>query len=347
MSSEDLAASFARWYAAWSGDRDVELRELHRHAEGFSWETFTLVVTAADRSGRRSERALAVRREPADGLLAPYDVRQQYAVHAAVAAAGTVPVPALVALETDPGPLGRPFYVMERVDGYVPVQWRPDDPVAFPTEAAREALGHRFVEVLAGIHAIDWRAAGLTTVLDAPTSSDDAADRQIACWEQRYDEAVDQEVPLLREALRWLRANRATSGRVALTHGDYRIGNFMVRDGDIVAVFDWELVHLSDPVEDIAYSGLRLFRGRSPRYSHLLERDHYLEVYRDLTGLTVRREVLRFWTVLGLVKTAVPHLRAVRAFEEGRNSDLRLAAMGHQVLHVLRILAAELELEVG
>lgn len=347
MSGDDLATAFARWYADRFDATDVEVRDLHRHTEGFSWETFTLVVVATGPDGTRAEHALAVRREPEDGLLAPYDVRQQYAVHAAVAAADTVPMPALVALETDPAPLGRPFYVMERVSGHVPVQWRPDDPVAFPTVSAREAVGYRFVAVLAAIHAIDWRAAGLDAVLDAPTSSDDAADRELARWEHRYDEAVDREVPLLREAFRWLRAHRATSGRLALTHGDYRIGNFMLRDGGIVAVFDWELVHLSDPVEDIAYSGLRLFRGRSPRFSHLLEAEPYLARYHELTGLTVAPEVLRFWTVLGLVKAAVPHLRAVRAFEEGRNPDLRLAAMGHQVLHVLRILATELELEVG
>ena len=62
-------------------------------------------------------------------------------------------------------------------------------------------------------------------------------------------------MPLLREAIAWLRANRASSGRVALVHGDYRIGNFILgADRRIAAVLDWELAHVGDPVEDIAWA---------------------------------------------------------------------------------------------
>jgi aminoglycoside phosphotransferase (APT) family kinase protein len=333
------------WLAHRLGADDVDVDDVRRHAEGFSWITWTLTVRFVDADGVPQERGLAIRREPEDGLLAPYDAAQQHAVHAAVEQHSRVPVAPLLWLERDPGVLGRPFYVMERLHGHVPVQWQPDDPVAFPTETARHDLGLQFVDVLAEVHATDWRAAGLDAHLHVPASARDAALHEIARWERLYADAALLEVPLLRSAIGWLRANVATSGVVVLAHGDYRIGNFMVRDGRIVGVFDWELAHLSDPVEDIAYSALPLFRGRSPRFSHLLEADVYFDRYRERTGLHVDPEVFRFWTVLGHLKAAAPHVRACRAFEDGRAGDLRLAAMGHQLLYVLRSLADELGLE--
>lgn len=325
------------WLAARLGAGAVEVRDLRRHSEGFSWHTYTF--TAA---WDGHEQGFAVRREPEDGLLPPYDAAQQYALHAAVQAEGGVPMAPLRWLETDPAVLGRPFYVMDRLEGHVPVQWRPDDPVAFPTPEARRRLGEDFVGVLARIHAVDWRAAGLAAHLHVPADADAAAHSEIDRWERAYVEGALVEVPLLRAALAWLRANVATSGRVVLTHGDYRIGNVMVEGGRLVGVFDWELAHLSDPVEDIAYSALPLFRGRSPLWSHMLPRDDYLARYRERTGVEVDDEVLHFWTILGHVKAAAPHLRAARAYEDGRTGDVRLAAMGHQVLHVLRRLAVDL-----
>jgi aminoglycoside phosphotransferase (APT) family kinase protein len=146
----------------------------------------------------------------------------------------------------------------------------------------------------------------------------------------------------MRYAIAWLRANAAFR-EMTLCHGDY-IGN-LLRDGIVNGIFDWELAHVSDPVEDIAYSGLPLFRGRNPLLSQLLARDEYFARYEERTGLRVDPEVFNFWTVLGLVKAAASHLRGSRAFEDGRIGDLRLAAMGHQVQYVLRHIAAELGVE--
>lgn len=337
LAHAEVRAGLTRWFADHLQRDHVELRDLRQHTEGFSWQTYTMTVVAGGEA-----RGYAVRREPEDGLLAPYDTAQQHRVHRAVVEHGDVPMPALEALESDPGYLGMPFYVMQRLEGHVPVQWQPDDPVAFPDEAARRSLGCEFVDVLTRIHAIDWRAAGLTDLGD-PADADEAARAQIMHWERYYTDARLVEIPTLRRAIGWLHGHVATSGRIALVHGDYRLGNFMI-DGDrhINGVFDWELAHISDPVEDIAYSGLRLFRGRSPLFSNLLAPDEYFRRYTQRTGLEIEDEVLRFWTILGYLKASASHVRATRAYEDGANEDLRLAAMGHQVLHVLRGLDRDL-----
>lgn len=341
LAREELLQGLRAWFRA-GGARDVELADLRQHTEGFSWQTYTVTVTLDD----GPPRGIAVRREPEDGLLAPYDAALQYRIHRAVLDAGTVPMPGLVALEEDPTWLGMPFYVMERLEGHVAVQWHPDDPVAFPDEDARRRLGLEFVDILARIHDVDWAGAGLGG--QVPTSSDDAGGMQVEHWARYHHDARLVEVPAIRRAIGWLRANVATSGRIRLVHGDYRLGNFMIDNrGRINGIFDWELAHVSDPVEDIAYSGLRLFRGRSPLLSHLLEHADYMARYEERSGLAVQPDVFRFWTVLGYLKASASHIRAARAFEDGANGDLRLAAMGHQVLHVLRGLDLDLPREVA
>jgi aminoglycoside phosphotransferase (APT) family kinase protein len=345
-----VAEALAPWLAARVGADEVVVDDVRRHAEGWSWQTWTMTASwkpaGGDEGGDEERRGVAVRIEPEDGLLAPYDIEGQFALHRAVLDRSEVPMADLYWLERDPSVLGMPFYVMERVEGVVPVQWRGDDPEVFPTPEARRDLGHQFVDIEAQIHGIDWAAAGLDA-LPGARRAEDAALTEIERWERYYRDSVLIELPVVNAAVAWLKANAVSSGRLVLCHGDYRIGNFMVRDGRIVAIFDWELAHIGDPIEDIAYSGSPLFRGRNPMLSHLLPPEEYFDRYEERTGLRVEPEVFRFWTVLGMVKQTASHIRATRAYEDRRTDDVRLAAMGHQSLYVLRHIVNELGMRAG
>jgi aminoglycoside phosphotransferase (APT) family kinase protein len=340
MTLGEVEDALRSWFADRLGSDGATIDALRRHAEGWSWQTYTMTVEAG---GER--RGYAVRVEPRDGLLAPYDVDGQFALHRVVRDHSDVPMPDLFWLEKDPSVLGMPFYVMERLEGVVPVQWRGRDLEIFPSDEARRAIGLEFVAIQTRIHRIDWAAHGLRLPGHDHGEPSASALAWVDHWAEYYAGSVLVELPLMRYAIAWLRANATCSGRLALCHGDYRIGNFMLRDGVIVGIFDWELAHVSDPVEDIAYAGLPLFRGRSPLLSQLLDPDEYFTRYEAATGVHVDRDVFRFWTVLGLVKAAAAHLRGTRAFEEGRIGDLRLAAMGHQVHYVLKHLATALGIE--
>lgn len=336
--SAPIEEALAAWFSARLAAEDVALTEFQRHTEGFSWQTYTMCVSWSDRTGGSHKQGFAVRVEPVDGLLAPYDIEGQYRLHQAVLQQPGIPMPKLYWLERDRSVLGMPFYVMERVTGMVPVQWRPNDAEAFPTPQARHRIGIDFVEILAAIHSVELSGSWLEhfdPILD-PSAS---ATAQVERWAAYYESAALVPIPTLDYAICWLQRNIAHSPKLTLVHGDYRIGNFMIREGRIVSIFDWELAHISDPVEDIAYSGLPLFRGRNPMLSHLLMPEEYFAVYEARTGLRVDPEVFHFWTVLGLVKAAASHIRASRAFEDGRADDMRLAAMGHQVQFVVRHLA--------
>ncbi len=341
----EVAAALRPWFAARLNVDEVDITELKRHAEGWSWQTYTMMVGWRDASGANHRHGFAVRREPEDGLLAPYDTDQQYRLHQVVLANSEVPMPESHWMESDVGVLGMPFYVMDRVEGIVPVQWSGKDPTVIPDDETRREIGINFVEVLTDIHKIDL--GEIRGVLDVPESSDQAARDQIDRWEAFYVDAQLVEIPLLRACIAWLRANVATSGTLSLVHGDYRIGNFMLGpDGRINAVFDWELAHVGDPVFDIAWAGLPLFRGRSPLFSQLLAPDEFFARYEERTDLRVMPQVFQFWTVFGHLRASAPHVRATKAFADGRASDLRLAAMGHQNSYILKQLAAQLGWEL-
>ena len=107
-------------------------------------------------------------------------------------------------------------------------------------------------------------------------------------------------------------------------HGDYRLGNFLVaRDGDgarLTGVLDWEMVHLGDPLEDLAWCSSPLWRAGTDFASALLPPDEFAAAYAAAAGRTVDPERLRFYDVLTLVKMIAIMLTGIRAFSDGRTT---------------------------
>jgi aminoglycoside phosphotransferase (APT) family kinase protein len=342
--NEPLTSRLSAWLAERLGTEEVRLVDFRRHAEGYSWETFTFLAEFRDSRGEPQSLGLAIRREPQEGPLPSYDAGHEYRTYDAIRRYSHVPVPEVLWLEEDPAVLDRRFYAMRRVDGTVPVPWAAKEWEVLRSEDGRRRVGHEFVDILSRVHTIETSHAGFA-FLERPSSADAVANAAIATWERMYEESAYEEVMLMRVAFRWLHANVATSGHVRIVHGDYRIGNFMLdANNHINAIFDWELVHLGDPIFDIAYSALRLYRGRSPRYSQLLAHDEYVSRYTTQTEIEVDDDVFRFWTVLGYVRALAQYFRSCHAFGEGRTDDLRLAAMSHQALYLMKFLAEDLGL---
>jgi aminoglycoside phosphotransferase (APT) family kinase protein len=112
------------------------------------------------------------------------------------------------------------------------------------------------------------------------------------------------------------------ASRVAIVHADYRTGNFLVEDDRITGVLDWEMVHLGDPMEDVAWVCLRSWRwAGDARVGGLLPREDFYRRYEAAGGPSVDREAVRFWEVLGNLKLATIFLTGARSFCEGRSKD--------------------------
>jgi aminoglycoside phosphotransferase (APT) family kinase protein len=201
-----------------------------------------------------------VRRPPLGHVLATaHDMGREFRVISALA--GTpVPVPATYLLCSDPSVLGAPFYVMEKVAG-----------TPYRTAAQLEAIGaqrtrvicRRMIDTLADLHAVDPAAVGLA---DFGKPQGFLA-RQVRRWKQQLDASRSRDLAGADELHAALEARIPAESDVAIVHGDYRLDNLLIGEGDrITAVLDWEMATLGDPLADVAlllaYQGLaRLATG--------------------------------------------------------------------------------------
>jgi aminoglycoside phosphotransferase (APT) family kinase protein len=159
-----------------------------------------------------------------------------------------VPVPHAIGLCTDATVTGAPFYVMAHVDGVVLHDLKATDHVA---PHLRSATSHSIFDVLGQLHAVDIDAVGM----DAHGKRDGYVERQLKRWYQQFTAMKDREVPTVDEAYNKLIASIPTQQRAAIVHGDFRLGNCITDpvSGQIVAVLDWEISTLGDPMADLGY----------------------------------------------------------------------------------------------
>jgi aminoglycoside phosphotransferase (APT) family kinase protein len=197
----------------------------------------------------RSAAGEAVLRRPPLSHVLPtaHDMRREHTVISALRAT-PVPVPrALLYRAAGDSPLGAPFYVMERVLGHVCREALP--PGYADTPGERRAIGNRLVDVLADLHRVDPVAVGL----DEFGHPDGFMARQIRRWGQQWEASKTAELPALEELRDELAARVPKPQAATIVHGDYRLDNTVlhpVRPGEVVAVLDWEMSTLGDPLAD-------------------------------------------------------------------------------------------------
>ena len=192
--------------------------------------------------------------------------------------------------------------------------------------AAREELPGQLAEALARIHAVDPGRTGL------PDPGPDPTMTQIEHWERELDR-IGQPLPVVELGLRWLRANRPDPVEPRLVHGDFRLGNFIVDESGLAAVIDWELAHLGDPAEDLAWLCIRSLRfGNDEKpVAGLADLESFLTAYGAAGGAVPDRERLRFWEVFGNLKWAVICARQAHDHMTGLRRSHELASLGRRI----------------
>jgi aminoglycoside phosphotransferase (APT) family kinase protein len=296
---------------------DLSISNIQQIPGGASRETWAFDARWRE-AGREVERGFIVRRDPGASVLeTERDV--EFGVYQAVAGTG-VPVPPVYWLETDPRWLERPFFVMGRVAGET-------DPrlLMMASPELRAEIGRQAVEIMAGIHNLDWRSLGLD-FLGVPPSPSHCADLEIDKWEGILEKDRLEPHPILSMGLRWLRHHKPVPPKVTLVHADYRTGNFLYDQHSILGILDWEMVHLGDPMEDVGWFCIRTWRwAGDEKVGGLLDREEYYRLYEQYSGTPVDRDAVRFWEVLGNIKLAVIFVTGVKSYCEGRTSDILLA----------------------
>ena len=309
----------------------VEIAELRRFTVGFSWITFGCRARWRE-AGETSERRLILRLGPPNGIFAPYKGSPEFTALRALRGHG-VPVPQVFWSSDASEDFGAPFIISEFVRGEAPIPWTPGGGPAFDEET-RSSLSGQLLVALATLHRFDWRTADVAQI-GGPTDPAAAVADRIDMWERLLGEWSATRVPMLEWAALWLRDHAPPAPRASIVHGDFRIGNFLVDEGRITAILDWELVRLGDPVEDLGWICMQAWRGRSPHMCHLFGREELIERYNKLTAFDVSASAVRYWEAFGTYKLAVMHYGAQFCFERRGFNDMRMAGMGAQIPRML------------
>lgn len=321
----DLAARFGAYVEhVLPSAREVRVEGLDRIYGGASRETYRLRLSYRD-GGECVERPLILRRDP-PGSLIDTDRRIEFAAYRAFHGTA-VPVPEALWLELDPKWLDFPFFVMAELCGF---EASPQALVAPPYAQHAEKLGRQKWTILGEIARTDPRAVGLTETMPVVAPAD-AWRRELDYWEGVIDEDALEPQPIIRAAIRWLRRNPPPPPpALGVVHGDYRSGNFLYdAEGEIRGILDWEMAHLGDPLEDLAWSINRVWHwARDERAGGLLPRDEAIRIWEESSGRRADRAALHWWELFSSVKGQGIWTSSQREYLEGPNKDPILAMSG-------------------
>ncbi|MDQ1516073.1 MAG: hypothetical protein QOE80_1903, partial [Actinomycetota bacterium] len=282
---------------------------LERLSGGASRETWAFTADG---------RELILRRDP-PGRAADFGSMGLEAAAMRAASAAGLAVPDVVA-EDDGARLGTAGMVMARVDGET-VARRILRDAGFAE--ARRALTGQLAGFMAGLHGID--------VVSVPGLPEPDA---LEFVEDMYAE-VDDVSPTFDAALRWLHRHRPSGGGRAIVHGDLRLGNVIVGPDGLRAVIDWELVHVGDPVEDLAWVCVKAWRfGAGPEAAGVGTVDELLSAYEAAGGGTVERRTFDWWLVEKTLQWGVICMKQAAAHLTGSDRSVELAAIGRRVAEV-------------
>ena len=320
-------------YLTRTGGGPVAVEALTHIPGGASRETYGFDAVAAD----GSRRGLILRRDPVGSLI---DTDREVEFLAYRSFHGRVPVPEPVALEPEGAELERPFFLMQRIDGGLAAS-----PVgADPYGAHAAALGDAFFTALGVIAAAAPEALPIAAALPRPEPD--------AAWRAALDEwsgVIDRDErhpqPIVRAAIRRLYANPPPPAqRIVVVHGDYRSGNFLHDGrGRLLALLDWEMAHLGDPLEDLAWACDPLWGHADPtRVAGLLPLDEALAAWRAASGLEVDPRAFAWWRLFNAVKGQAIWTTSGRRYVEAGCADLVLGFSGCFTMRAHDVILSEM-----
>ena len=264
---------------------------------------------------------------------------QEFILLKAALAAG-VTVPEVLWLCRDPSVLGREFFVMRRVAGAAAGhRLVKDERLRQRGEALVEQLGKE----LARIHTITSPADGFD-FLSLPEPS------PALYWIDRFRQYLDRLAiphPVLEWGLRWLERNAPTEAEIVLCHHDFRTGNYMVDEGGLTGILDWEFAGWSDFHEDIGWFCARCWRfGVHDREAGGIgARETFYRAYEKASGRRIDPGAVSYWEVMAHVRWAVIALQQAQRHLSGDEPSLESALTSHLVpgleLEILQLTGKE------
>lgn len=300
LGSEDAPARISGWQRAFGGNA--------RRAYAFD-------VTWAD-----GKSAPCILLSQFAGKHIDSDTAAEYAVLRSLNGSD-VRSPQALLLDADGALTGAASIVLERMPGQASVV---DFLAAAP--ATGRALSEDLARATAELHRFDWQSGGLTTNTANPI------DAQIALWQDGLYKNRLEPHPVLDWLFGWLRAHAPAPVRRSLVHGDLRPGNFLYEGDRLTALLDWEMAHIGDPAEDIAWIYRQMW---SPK--RFLPLDDFLAIHAQHAGFAIPRQSVIFYRIFSEAKFAAISLAAAHLFATGGTSNLRHIDRAAKVPACLRL----------
>jgi aminoglycoside phosphotransferase (APT) family kinase protein len=245
----------------------------------------------------------------------------------------------MLAFCDDPEVLGREFYAMERVAGLIP---RGDLPAETLTPEQARGMCLTMVEVLAELHGVDPEAAGLGSL----GKGLGYVRRQVEGWSARYRNARTDDAPDFEAVMAWLEENQPDDVANCVIHNDFKLDNIVFDADDptkVVAVLDWEMATLGDPLMDLGGNlafwvqaddhDLAPYRRVPTHLPGMLTRAELVEAYCERTGRSLSAEQWRFYEIYGIFRLAVISQQIYYRYFHGQTSNELFAVFG-PVVHV-------------
>jgi aminoglycoside phosphotransferase (APT) family kinase protein len=319
----ELGERFAT-YLSGRWQTPVRLVAIEQIPGGASRETYRVrIERSASGKPSTAPEGLILRRDPPSSLI-DTERALEYRTYVAAFEAG-IPVPEPVLLEEDPGPLERPFSVMREITGCVTSIQELAQP---PYSAVREQIGRNKWHLLGRLAAMDVAQLGVTAFMNVP---EHPAAHELAYWAEVIDTDALVPQPVAKATIRWLERHLPPPGpKLALVHGDYRSGNFLYdAAGEIRGLLDWEMAHVGDPLEDLAWSLDPLWGWPDRRLAGgLLPRARAIELWQDASGIAVDPETFRWWQVFASLKALAIWISSTEDFANGVSKEPILALAG-------------------
>lgn len=311
--------------AAWLRERldlPAEALEIEQFPGGHSNLTYLL---------RFGDREMVLRRPPfGSRVRTAHDMGREFRVLSRLQ--GHYPkAPATLAHCDGPEVIGAPFYVMERVRGVILRDQRAPESA---TPERMRGLSEAVVDGLAELHAVDVQEAGLADF----GKPEGYVERQVNGWRQRWEGSRTDDVPDIERAAAWLSDHIPSGAGSTLVHNDYKYDNVVFSPdlSRIVAVLDWEMSTLGDPLLDLGTTlgywvdpdddpALRMLPSGPTAIAGGLDRTGVVQRYALASGRDVPGMV--FYYVFGLFKISVIAQQIYYRFKQGLTHDPRFAAM--------------------
>ncbi len=313
----ELGARFAG-YLSRQWRQPVAALAIEQIPGGASRETYRVTVT---RDGQ--EVGLILRRDPPSSLI-DTERALEFRTYEAVHASG-FPVPEPLLLEEDPAVLDRPFSVMVEITG---CESAAANFAIEPWASRREKIGHCKWSLLGDLAGMRIADLGLDAFMTTPAHP---ARAELDYWRKVVETDALEPQPIAQAAIRWLERHLpAPSGNLCLVHGDYRAGNFLYdANGDIQAVLDWEMAHIGDPLEDLAWSLDPLWGWPDRELAGgLLPRARAVQIWEQTSGMPLDRDAFRWWQVFASLKALAIWISSTEDFASAVGKEPILALAG-------------------